>query len=250
MACRYCQNYRLSQAGKPTGLPWRAAPLEAEDLATRARIHNAAVGFSYSEASLASELTIDVARLGKAHGIDVVWKTNGFLTQHAVETVAPYLSAVNIDIKAADENRHRRLTGAALAPILETFRYLASSRVWVEVSTPMIPDVNADAESVRRIANWIAEISVDIPWHLVRFNPDFGMMQARPTLPSELDAAVEIAKDAGLNYVYVERSMGGRDTTCPNCHAPVVQRDIWRTTSNVLINGGCPACGTAIAGKW
>jgi pyruvate formate lyase activating enzyme len=250
-SCHYCQNYRLSQVGHVKHLAWTALPVEPEDLVREAKANGAAIGFSYSEPSLAAELTLDVAALGRRDGVDVVWKTNGFMTAETLERMAPSLSAVNIDIKAANDVSHRRLTGAARGPVIEALRYFVQTGTWVEVSTPVIPGVNADPASLRSIAETIAEIGVDIPWHLGRFNPDFRMNAARPTLPGELDRAKQIADAAGLLYVYVERATGGsRNTTCPRCHALIVERAIWRTVRVLIESGKCSRCGFQISGRW
>jgi HNH endonuclease len=54
----------------------------------------------------------------------------------------------------------------------------------VEVSTPVIPGVNAEPGQLRWIAERVAEISPDIPWHLLRWTPAFKMSDGDPTSPA------------------------------------------------------------------
>src|SRR5690606_9242780 len=84
----------------------------------------AAVALSYSEPSLAGELTLALAAAARPRGVPVVWKSNGFVTPSALERLGPCLAAVNLDLKAADDRRHRALTGAPLGPVLDTARAL------------------------------------------------------------------------------------------------------------------------------
>jgi pyruvate formate lyase activating enzyme len=207
---------------------------------------------SYSEPSLAVELALDIAEHAQPRGVRVLWKSNGFMTARAVDLVSPVLDAVNIDVKAARERDHRRVTGASLMPVWDSIERLRSAGVWVEVSTPLVPGAATSAAQLRSIALRLAGIDRDIPWHVLRFTPDFRMQHERPTAPATLATAVEIGHEAGLRFVYVERALGdaGRATDCPGCGERAVERGIWETRSSRIVAGACPACGTSIAGRW
>jgi pyruvate formate lyase activating enzyme len=184
--------------------------------------------------------------------VPVVWKTNGFLTPEALDLVAPALAAVNIDVKGADDDRHRRLTGAPLGPVLDAVRRFHGHGVWVEVATPLVPGVSDGPDDLRRIAATIAAVDERIPWHLLRFTPTFRLARRDPTGPDELARAVDIGRAAGLRHVYVERALGpaGRATRCPDCSTELITRDVWGPVRNGLVDGACPGCGTRPAGRW
>jgi pyruvate formate lyase activating enzyme len=101
--CRYCQNYRISQYGRIPEATWDAEPVAPEELVATAAAGDRAIGLSYTEPSLAAELTEAIARLARPAGVDLIWKTNGYLTPDAGRRLARSLSAVNLDIKGADE---------------------------------------------------------------------------------------------------------------------------------------------------
>lgn len=246
--CDYCINYRLSQYGRDARAPWLGEPARPGELAARAAAAGALLGMSYSEPSLAPELTLDLA----AHGVPVVWKSNGYVTGEAISVVAPALLAVNVDVKATDEATHRRLTGASLAPVWNAIEEFRGAGVWVEISTPLTPGISAEPESLRAIAARIASIDVNIPWHLLRFTPDYQMRRTDPTAPSALALGRSIGRDRGLNFVYVERALGpdGRNTMCPRCGTRLVERGIWRMVHNYLKDGRCPGCGLPLGGRW
>lgn len=250
LSCDYCQNYRLSQVGRTPSLAWAGASVDPLSLVALADKHDAMLGFSYSEPSLAIELTLAIAALTTR---PLIWKTNGFMTGELLNAVTPHLTAVNVDLKAPDETRYRKLTGGALAPVVESLRRFITARVWVEVSTPLISEFNCDETSVRKMAEIILNAGgEDVPWHLLRFVPDFRLKTLRPTHPDELAAAVSWARAAGLRHVYVERALGAeaRNTHCNSCGSEVVSRDIWQLAMNRLEHGVCPDCRAPVPGRW
>ncbi len=251
-SCHYCLNYRLSQYGRVAEAVWRAESVEATAVAGEAARLGTDVALSYSEPSLAAELTVELAAAGRSRGVGVLWKSNGFLTREATAEIAPSLAAVNLDLKSAGDRKHRALTGAPAAPVLDTLAGLVEAGVWVEVSTPVIPKINDTEDELRRIARAIREAGADVPWHLVRFIPEFRMRRSRPTPTDLLRRAVDLGREEGLRYVYVERALGedGRATRCPDCQTVLVRRGIWKTEDVLLQDGACPGCGLAIPGRW
>ena len=212
----------------------------------------AVIAMSYSEPSLAPEFTLALASWARPAGVDIVWKTNGFVNQSVLERLVQPLTAVNLDLKASSDRSHFKLTGAPLQPVLSTLRYLAASHVWLEVSTPVIPGVNDDSESLEQVAELVVGAGAQIPWHLLRFTPEYRMGNFCPTHPDKLAEAVRIAKRVGLKYVYVERALGpaGRNTVCPSCEATIITRGVWTLDVDSLSSGHCPECGFRIPGHW
>lgn len=250
--CDYCVNHRLSQVGRDEDAITRTVPVDPAAIVRQAADAGAGVCLSYTEPSLAPELTLDLAAHAAPLGVPVLWKTNGFVTPHALRELAPALAAVNVDLKAAGEEEHRRLTGAPLRPVLDTLRLLREAGVWTEVSTPLIPGVSAEPERLAAIAAFVASLGAGTPWHLLRFTPAHRMRDHAPTRPADLAAGVRAGRAAGLRYVYVERALDapGRATHCPGCGGEVITRRVWGLTENRLTDGACPDCGTTIEGSW
>lgn len=250
--CAYCQNYRISQVGRVAEAARHAEPVDPGPTVDAAASRRASIALSYSEPILAAELTLGLAEASRGRDVPLLWKSNGFITPSALSEVGPHLSAVNVDIKAADEKPHAALTGARLAPVLDAIEQLVRMGVWVEVSTPVIPGFNSDREVLRRIAGSILDVGPDIPWHLLRFHPEFRMAALDPTSTEMLAEARRIGLDSGLRYVYVERALGpeGCDTRCPECESVVVRRGIWSLEATSLVDGSCNRCGFALPGRW
>ncbi|GIH11059.1 AmmeMemoRadiSam system radical SAM enzyme [Rhizocola hellebori] len=253
LRCGYCINYRLSQFGRSGGEEWTGQPADPASIIELAAENGCAIGFSYTEPSLAIELTLALAGLGGPRGIPVLWKSNGFMTPEAVAMVAPVVRAMNIDVKASDDRAHRKLTGGALTPVFETIAALRAQGVWIEISTPLIPGTSDSPEQLATIAHTLADIDAAMPWHLLRFTPTFQMAgRSNPSLPADLAQAREIGLRAGLKFVYIERALGadGRDTRCPGCRQTVVERGIWSTETVHLSGGRCPHCEYRLEGVW
>ncbi|SDT45633.1 AmmeMemoRadiSam system radical SAM enzyme [Actinoplanes derwentensis] len=250
--CTYCINHRLSQYGRDDASGWRGEPADPVAIVARARSAGAVIGMSYTEPSLALELALELVEAAGPEGIRLLWKSNGFLTPEAADLVAPILTAVNIDVKADDEQAHRRLTGASLGPVLDTVERLHAAGVWIEVTTPLIPGTSDSADQLAGIARRIARIDRDIPWHLARFSPDYRLTGQPPTSPEALARAVDVGRDAGLRYVYVERALGapGRHTSCLTCGHVLIERDVWALAGMTLTDGACPECGAGVPGIW
>jgi pyruvate formate lyase activating enzyme len=90
-----------------------------------------------------------------------------------------------------------------------------------------------------------------VPLHFTAFHPDFKLRDKPRTPPETLHRARQIARDAGLHYVYEGNIYSdGAHTSCPNCGALLVRRSWHDVTENRLRNGRCPQCSTAIPGVW
>jgi pyruvate formate lyase activating enzyme len=62
---------------------------------------------------------------------------------------------------------------------------------------------------------------------------------------------VEIARSAGIRYVYMGNMPGAGvdDTICPSCGKKVIDRSGYRIVARNLKSGRC-SCGTLIPGVW
>lgn len=249
--CDYCQNASFAHAEPEEAMAPDTPALDPAALVAETGRDGLILALSFTEPTLAAEATL--ALHDHAAGrIPIVWKSNGFITPKAVSRLAPALTAVNIDLKAADPDTHLRLAAAPLGPVIKGMHAFATAGVWVEVSTTVIPGVNDHPTALAAMAAMVADLGADTPWHLRRFHPDHQRQDTDPTSPATLSQAVRIAHDAGLRHVYVERALGpdGRTTRCHACGEIVITRHVAGFLASELDKGGCPGCGTALAGRW
>ncbi len=115
-------------------------------------------------------------------------------------------------------------TGAHLAPVLDTLRYIRhETGVWLEVTTLLIPGLNDSDEELHAMAQWmVTELGPEVPWHFSAFHPDYRMLDRPPTPPATLKRARSIAMDAGMRYVFTGniRAPEGQATYGHPCGRP------------------------------
>jgi pyruvate formate lyase activating enzyme len=83
-----------------------------------------------------------------------------------------------------------------------------------------------------------------------RFYPQYKYSDVPPTPGATLQKAYEIAKAAGLHYVYIGnlRTIKGENTYCPKDKQLLIEREGFCVTENRVKNGCCPGCNEKIAG--
>jgi pyruvate formate lyase activating enzyme len=159
-----------------------------------------------------------------------------------------------VDLKSF-EDRHYRELGGRLQPILDAIRRIYAMGLWLEIVTLIVPGFNDSDDELTRIAEFIAGISIDIPWHVTAFHPDYKMVEPRATPAETLFRASEIGRNAGLHFVYAGNLPGeldgGENTYCPTCKTLLIDRIGFRVLSNrITSEGKCPSCATSIPGRW
>lgn len=259
LACQWCQNWDISQHKQFDP----AADYLGRDLPPRAIVDLCLeqgiplVAFTYNEPAVYFEYAYDTAKLARAAGLRTVFVSSGFETLQAMDTIAPYLDAINVDLKAFSEETYRHYCDARLAPVKRNIRHLVQETgVWTEVTTLVIPRLNDGDDELAAIANFLAEISPDIPWHVSGFTPQYRMQDRSPTPAATLRRAWEIGRAAGLRYVYTgniwhsHALAGCADTHCLSCGALLIHRAGYHVQQAWQTAGVCHQCGEKIAGVW
>ncbi|MBO0912285.1 MAG: radical SAM protein, partial [Acidobacteria bacterium] len=145
--------------------------------------------------------------------------------------------------------------GGRIGPILDTIRWLHENGVWLEIVTLVIRGFNDSDDELRRLAEFLASVSPDIPWHVTAFHSDYKMAETEDTRPEDLVRAARIGKSAGLNFVYAGNLPGRvndfEDTRCSRCRGTLVRRyGYFIEDYRITANGCCPDCGNTLAGRW
>ncbi len=253
--CGYCQNWVSSQALRDfrSSLDFVSAePAELVRLAVRERA--AALISTYNEPLITAEWAVAVFREAKAAGLVTGFVSNGNATPEVLEYIRPWVDLYKVDLKSFDDRRYHEL-GGRLGPILESIRRIHAMRFWLEIVTLVVPGFNDSEDELRRMAEFLAGISPDLPWHVTAFHQDYKMLGPDNTPPETLIRAVEIGRAAGLRFVYAGnlpgQTGGLENTRCPACSAVLVERRGFRVLRNAITpRGCCPACGRAIPGVW
>ena len=246
--CAYCQNWQISQEREAKGRS--LSPKEA--IAWARREGCAGVTFTYNEPSIFAEYASDVMAEAHRAGLFTNFVTNGYLTREAVGYLAGKLDAVSVDLKGSAEAGflRRYVQAKGPEPIFESLVGLKGKGIHVEVTDLIVPEVGDDPEALRRVARFLVkELGPDVPFHLLRFHPDYQMRDLPETPIRTLEALHAIAREEGLRYVYLGNVWGHplEHTYCPHCQAVVVERfGFFLRSWNLTESNRCPRCGEPI----
>ena len=124
--CAWCQNWDISQyrsfdpeshaIGQHLPPQTIVAQCRANDIPM--------VAFTYNEPVVFFEYAYDTAKLAHEAGLRTVFVSSGYETLAALDAIAPYLDAINLDLKAFREDTYREYCGARLAPVLRNIEHL------------------------------------------------------------------------------------------------------------------------------
>jgi pyruvate formate lyase activating enzyme len=251
LACKFCQNWDISKSREVDTLADAASAEEIADAALRLGCRS--VAFTYNDPVVFHEWAIDVAQACRPRGLKSVAVTAGYVCPEPRAEFYRWMDAANVDLKAFTEEFYFKLTGAHLAPVLETLEYVAKeTSTWLEITTLLIPGHNDSDEEIDALSRWVADtLGPDVPLHFTAFHPDWKMTDVPPTPPATLSRARSRAIANGLRYVYTGNvhDEDGGSTFCPGCGAKLVGRDWYRLTAWGLDDvGRCGSCGTHVPG--
>jgi pyruvate formate lyase activating enzyme len=253
--CGYCQNWLTSQALRDPEAGTPTTDMSAETLVHLGREHGArVVASSYNEPLITSEWAMEIFRLARPAGFKTAFVSNGNATPQVLDYIRPWTDCYKIDFKAMQDRAYRAL-GGVLQHVLDAMKMVHERGFWMEIVTLVVPGFNDASDDLRRMADTIAAVSPDVPWHVTAFHQDYKMTDPRNTTAEDLLQVCETGKAAGLKYVYAGNLPGrvGRweNTWCPDCGELLIERLGYQILrQRVTPNGQCPSCGAGIAGIW
>ena len=247
--CAFCQNWQISQMSKKERKNLPVYRLSIESAVEQAVSYACkSISYTYTEPTVFFEYAFDVARLAKRKGLRNVFVTNGFMTREALDEIRPYLDACNVDLKSFREDFYKKTCKGSLKPVLESIEYMKKIGIWVEVTTLVVPGENDSEQELGQIAEFIARVDPDMPWHVSRFHPDYKFTQQPPTPIQTMQSAVRLGKKAGLRFIYMGNVAGDTNTVCPGCSETVLTRTGYAVGVPKMQNGKCSFCGATIPG--
>jgi pyruvate formate lyase activating enzyme len=247
--CGFCQNYEIAQAPRMGIFP-NIPLVNSEDIVKKALKHNCkTIAYTYTEPTIFFEFAYDCCKIAKQQGLKNVFVTNGFMSSEAVEMIAPYLDAANVDVKGGDEF-YKSVCKARLKPVLENIKRIRELGVWIEITTLIIPEYNDTDSTFDNLSKALFEIDPEMPWHFSRFFPTYKFSNSYPTPLETVGALRKKALDMGFKYVYAGNigSDSWEDTRCPDCEMIIVQRQGFSVLKNNIKQGRCPNCLHRIGG--
>ncbi len=243
--CQYCQNAEISQEAEVAGRSFTPRQIVRRAI----ELDCQGVTFTYNEPTIFVEYALDVIEEAHAHGLFANFVTNGYMTPEAVGLLGPRLDAISVDFKGSGEERFMRkyITAKGPAPILSTLVDLKRHGVHIEVTDLIVPQVGEDDAALTSLARFVArDLGPETPFHLLRWHPDYKMLDLPVTPIATLERLHARAVAEGLEYVYLGNVWGHplEHTYCPKCHAIAVERYGFMIRAwNLDRANRCRACG-------
>ncbi|MCC6123642.1 MAG: AmmeMemoRadiSam system radical SAM enzyme [Pirellulales bacterium] len=252
LGCNFCQNWSTTRSRNLEAACERASP--GKIAATAKQFGCRSVAFTYNDPIIWAEYAIDTAKACRALGVKTVAVTSGYISALARPAFYEQIDAANVDLKGFSDDFYRQYCGGRLQPVLDTLRWLAKeSRAWLEITNLLIPQANDSPREIEAMCRWIAaELGPDVPLHFSAFHPDFKLTDRGPTPTSTLRFAADLARDAGLRYVYTGNVIDREHehTYCPGCKRRVIEREGYELGEFRIAAGRCDFCNTPIAGRF
>ncbi|MEJ6949533.1 AmmeMemoRadiSam system radical SAM enzyme [Natronospora cellulosivora (SeqCode)] len=244
LSCSYCQNWQISQR-KP----------HLEDISTDKLILLAKEGksngiaYTYSEPSICFEYLAEAFPKAHRNNLKNIMVSNGYLNKEALFDLIPYLDAVNIDLKAFNNDFYNDICNGSIKAVINNIRYLYESNIHIEITTLIIPDTNDSLAELEKLFIFLSSLSKDIPLHLSRYFPNYKMKKAATSIKVMKDA-FHLAKKY-LNYVYLGNVdiADSRSSICPQCGELIINRKGYYI-EDYTNKGQCRACTYQLAGKF
>ena len=212
LRCAFCQNHEIAQADGENGFPVRTEEMPPDTLAELAAHYrqagNIGLAFTYNEPLVCWEYVRDTARIVHERGMLNVLVTNGCAETGILEQLAPYIDAMNIDLKGFTDRYYREVLGGDRQMVMAFIRE-AVKRCHVELTTLVVPGENDSEEEMLHLSEWVAGLQDvsggrqgrEIPLHISRFFPRYRMAEKRPTDVRKVYSLVKAA-EKNLLYVY------------------------------------------------
>lgn len=243
-ACKYCQNYDMSQRKDVQGLD--LTPEQVVKIAVDKGCQG--IAYTYNEPTVFMEYAHDIGVIARKAGLINIFVSNGYETKESIEYAKDFLDIITVDFKgnASNEFYRKFISVPGADPIFETLRNLRDSGIHVEITDLVIPQVGDRLEDAEKMIERIIGIfGYDIPLSFLRFHPDYLMLDYPATPVSTLEAHYETAKKMGMNYVYLGNVPGhkGQNTYCPKCGTLSIRRNIFSSEIvNLNPDGKCSVC--------
>ena len=246
-SCKHCQNHDISQVVKQTqNVPGEfVEPDQVISVAMNSGCKS--ISYTYTEPTIFVEYALEVMKLAHNNGLKNIWVSNGYFSVQTFDLIKPYLDAINIDLKFADDDQYQEVCNASLEPVKRNIELCVAAGIHTEVTTLLISGMHDSENQLEFLVESIATVSPLISWHVSRFRPYYQMYDKPVTEKESLIRAIKVAKRIGLNYVYADSFAieNGQNSLCPSCGQVVISR-LGYTTKSYLKDSKCANCNTEL----
>ena len=197
MDCVFCQNFEISRefSLKNNWDFWYPKDIVKE-------VHKAglkAIAYTYNEPTVFYEWVLETALIAKDAGLKNVLVTNGFIEKEPFETLAPFIDAMNIDVKAYSESAYNSFCKGGLAPVLKTIKRALAKGIYVELTCLIVPKLNDNSEEADVFFQNLYKEVGDLYLHISRYFPRYKAEESA----TSIETLFEIQRSAQQYFSHV-----------------------------------------------
>ncbi len=249
--CLHCHNWHLSQASFGEVKTYYLTAEKIVQLAIKNK--SPTISFTYNDPIVFYEYIYDIAKKAKEYGLKIMIHTNASINPKPLEELLKYIDTITVDLKSISTEILQKMSNAKAEPVLQSIKIIKNSGKWLELVNLIVTGRNDSHQHISDLCKWIKKnVGVDVPVHFTRFFPNYKYTGVIPTPIEKLEKAYEIAKEFGLNYVYIGNVPGHKynSTYCPKCNKRLIYRIHFAMLENNIKDGKCEFCGNLIPGVW
>ncbi len=207
--CLYCHNpdtWRMTN-----GVPVTVERAKAQLGKYRHGLKMMKGGFTVSggEPLMQDRFVVKLFTAARAMGIHTALDSNGYLGSRLTDEELEKIDLVLLDLKAWDPERHRRLTGMDVDPVLNFARRLASRRKPVWLRYVLVAGLTDNPDEIAQIASFTASLGnverVDVlPFHQLgafkwkQLSIEYQLRDAEPPSKEIVESVCAQFRAAGL----------------------------------------------------
>jgi pyruvate formate lyase activating enzyme len=245
--CNHCQNYSISTAEYESSFIKELSP---ERIVNFIRDYSCqGIAWTYNEPTIWYEFPFDSSKYAKKAGFYSVFVSNGYIKEDPLKEISPFLDAINIDVKAFNDDFYKKVCKARLEPVLKICELTKELGIHLELTYLVIPGYNDSIDEIRNFCRWVVDkLDCSTPVHFSRFHPDYKMTDVRLTSIEKLLRIYDVAKESGILYPYLGNVPHGDydNTICPKCGNLCIERFGYSVNICGINKGKCNSCGTSI----
>ena len=202
MTCLHCQNYMISHEYDKNS---RAVKITPEAIVENALRYNCkSIAWTYNEPTIHLPFSKKTSLLARQKDLKVIYVTNGYFSDKALNEVLGFVDAFNIDLKSMSKDFYKKICGADLDVVLDNIKRVYDEGKHLEITNLIINDYNDSIEEINELCDFVVnELDCNVPLHFSRAFPYYKMNDISPTRPEILFKAKEIALDKGIKNVYL-----------------------------------------------
>jgi pyruvate formate lyase activating enzyme len=207
--CLYCHNPDTWSMTNGIPVTLQRALDELSKFRHGLKIMSGGFTLSGGEPLMQNRFAVKLFTGARAMGIHTALDTNGYLGDRLTDEELNAIDLVLLDIKAFNPDRHLRLTGMSIEPVLKFARRLAEQNKPVWLRFVLVPGLTDDPGEIADIAKFAADLNVVrrvdvLPFHqLGRFKwdslkLDYKLRDIDPPSATQVEEACAQFRKAGL----------------------------------------------------